>query len=145
PSAGDRALRHDIPQALEDRRRRLSPGSALVTPPNGFTTLSKVHVVLPGISDKRWLCGGLLIARRLADLLAQHIDTDVVTSADREEGLPFLDDVLRSALQEDLFLITWGPHVMELMTRLAGRRVVYYAQSTGWGSRLPIDVPIVCL
>jgi len=42
-------------------------------------------------------------------------------------------------------VVTWGPHVQGLVERLAGRRVVYYAQSTGWKMALPDRVPILCL
>jgi hypothetical protein len=113
--------------------------------PSRTGAIARVHVVLPGLTARQWICGGLLIARRLAELLAAHIETQVVTSADREDGVPFLDDVLTQASERDLFLITWGPHVTDLLARLHGRQVAYYAQSTGWGSVVPPTVPVISL
>jgi hypothetical protein len=110
-----------------------------------YATIRRIHVVLPGLTARRWLNGGFLIAGRLATLLDAHVPTDVITSVDREEGVPFLDDILATPDAGDVFLITWGPHVRDLLAKLADRRVVYYAQSTGWGSTVPTTVPVVCL
>lgn len=107
-------------------------------------TISAVHVVLPGLTG-RWMSGGLLIARRCAELLDQHVPTDVVLSHDAEHGYSTLDESLAAAAAEDVFVVTWGPHVQELVERLAGRRVVYYAQSGGWGLRPPDTVPVLAL
>lgn len=105
----------------------------------------KVHVLLPGVTAASWRFGGRLIAETFAALLDRHVPTRVVTYRDREEGFPFLDDVLPDAGPADLFVVTWGPHVQGLLERLRGRRVVYYAQSTGWELRLPAGVPVLCL
>ncbi len=131
---GARPLLHHLPQ---DSRRVISV--------RRYPSIERVHVVLPGLTAPQWRCGGLLIAHKLAELLAAHVPTGIVTSADREPGVPYLDDVLPGAGREDVFVVTWGPHVQELLSRLDGRRIVYYAQSTGWGSRLPVSIPILCL
>lgn len=104
-----------------------------------------VHVLLPGLTAASWRFGGRLIAETFADLLNRHVPARVVTYLDREEGTPFLDDVLSAAGPADLFVATWGPHVQGLLERLAGRRVAYYAQSTGWDLLLPEGVPVLCL
>lgn len=106
-----------------------------------------VHVLLPGISAPAWRFGGRLIAETFAGLLGRHVPTRVVTYRDREEGVPFLEDVLADGSVEpsDLFVVTWGPHVQGLLQILDGRRVVYYAQSTGWDLRLPEGIPVLCL
>lgn len=104
-----------------------------------------VHVLLPGLTAPSWRFGGRLIAETFADLLNRHVPARVVTYRDREEETPFLDDVLTATDPADLFVVTWGPHVQGLLERLAGRRVVYYAQSTGWDLRLPGGVPVLCL
>lgn len=106
------------------------------------------HLLLPGISAPAWRFGGRLIAETFAALLDRRVPTRILTYRDREEGVPFLEDVLQAedgAGRDDLFVVTWGPHVEELIERLAGRRVVYYAQSTGWKLRLPESVPVLCL
>lgn len=104
-----------------------------------------VHVLLPGITAASWRFGGRLIAETFAELLERHVPTRVITYRDREEGFAFLDDILPAAGPADLFVVTWGPHVQSLLERLAGRRVIYYAQSTGWQLRLPEGVPVFCL
>jgi hypothetical protein len=106
-----------------------------------------VHVLLPGLSAPAWRFGGRLIAETFAGLLDRHVPTRVVTYRDREEGVPFLADILAdgSADSSDLFVVTWGPHVQGLLQTLEGRRVVYHAQSTGWDLRLPEGVPVLCL
>lgn len=104
-----------------------------------------VHVLLPGLTAPSWRFGGRLIAETFADLLNRHLPTRVVTYRDREDGVPFLDETLPAADPADLFVVTWGPHVQGLVERLAGRRVVYYAQSTGWELRLPPGLPVLCL
>lgn len=106
--------------------------------------LGGVHVVVPGLGG-RWTSGGLMIARRAAELLDRHVPTDVVLSHDREPGCPTLEESLASAADDDVFVVTWGPHVAGLIDRLAGRRVVYYAQSGGWGLHLPDTVPVLAL
>jgi len=104
-----------------------------------------VHVLLPGLTAPPWRFGGRLIAETFTALLNRHVPARVVTYRDREEGTPFLDDVLPAAGPADLFVVTWGPHVQGLLERLAGRRVIYYAQSTGWNLSLPPGVPVLCL
>ena len=110
-----------------------------------YASIARIHVVVPGLTALRWMCGGLLIARKLATLLNEHVPTSLVTSVDRDENVPHLDDLLPEVGDDDVFVITWGPHVTELLARLVGRRIIYYAQSTGWGLHVPVTVPIVCL
>lgn len=106
--------------------------------------MNAVHVVVPGITGG-WTSGGLLIALRFAELLDQHVPTDVVLSHDEEPGYPTLDQAMAEAGPDDVFVVTWGPHVQRLVERLAGRRVLYYAQSGGWGVRVPETVPVLAL
>lgn len=109
--------------------------------------VSTVYVLLPGLSAPAWRFGGRLIAETFATLLARHRPARIVTYRDREPGVPFLEDLLASGEcgPADLFVATWGPHVQGLLQILDGRRVVYYAQSTGWDLRLPERVPVLCL
>ena len=103
-----------------------------------------VHVALPGLGG-RWSSGGLLIARRMAELLDRHVPTDITLYRDPEPGVATLEESMATAAPDDLFVVTWGPHVNDLVDLLAGRRVVYYAQSGGWGARLPETVPVLAL
>ncbi len=109
---------------------------------------STINVLLPGLTAPAWRFGGRLIAETFADLLGRHkagVSTRIVTYRDREDGVPFLADLLPGSDPGELFVATWGPHVQGLLQTLAGRRVVYYAQSTGWDLRLPEGVPVLCL
>jgi glycosyltransferase involved in cell wall biosynthesis len=102
-------------------------------------------VCVPGVAGERWRSGGLLIALRAAELLGEHLPTTVVTTHDEEAGHPTLEAALDLAAPTDVFLITWGPHVTDLLARLEGRRVVYYAQSEGWGLHLDPSVAVLAL
>lgn len=110
-----------------------------------LSSISSVVVLLPGITGKAWQSGGLMIAQNMAHLLDKHIPTEVVTYVDREPEIPFLDDKLASYNSDTLFIATWGPHIQGLVTRLAGRNLAYYAQSTGWSITLPVTVPVISL
>lgn len=109
--------------------------------------MKAVHVLLPGLSAPAWRFGGRLIAETFAALLDRHVPTRVVTYREREKGVPFLNDLLSGGATgpSDVFVVTWGPHVQGLLQTLSGRRVVYYAQSTGWDLQLPVEVPVLCL
>lgn len=107
--------------------------------------IERVVVLLPGLSASAWQKGGALIARKLAHLLEEHVTAEVVTYVDREDGVAFLDDELAASDDSTLYLVTWGPHINDLVPRLGSRRYVYYAQSPGWGIELPPHVPILCL
>jgi len=105
----------------------------------------KLWVCVPGVGGPAWRSGGLLIALRAAELLAEHVPTTVVTTHDEEPPHPTLEQARAEAGPADVFLVTWGPHVAGLLERLAGKRVAYYAQSQGWGFGLDPGVPVLAL
>lgn len=105
----------------------------------------RLWVCVPGVAGRAWRSGGLLIALRAAELLAEHVPTTVVTTHDDEPPHPDLAAALAEAGPADVFVVTWGPHVQDLLGRLAGRRVVYYAQSEGWDIELGPEVPVLAL
>jgi hypothetical protein len=105
----------------------------------------RLWACVPSVDGPSWQNGGLLIALRAARLLATHLPTTIVTTHEDEPPHPSMEQAMAQAGPEDVFLVTWGPHVSELLTRLAGRRVVYYAQSQGWDIDLTPDVPVIAL
>lgn len=109
------------------------------------TAIAQIYVLLPGLQGRAWQSGGLLIARKAAALLQSHLPTQVVTYRDREPDVPYLADLLPTLDPHALLIATWGPHINELSGQLAGRRLVYYAQSSGWPIRLPPTIPVLCL
>ncbi len=92
--------------------------------------------------------GGQLAQERFGQLFAcTHTVSKAVYEA-RDAELPHLDDLFAQccAAQDDrIYCIHYGPHVSTLARKLKGRRVVYFAHSTGWRIRLPRHVPIVCV
>jgi hypothetical protein len=114
--------------------------TALAVPPGAIPPL---YVLLPG-TGSRWFCGGLLAGLRLLDVARDVAEARLVTYTDRQPGDAFLDDLLGGEPPADaLFLVTWGPDVPRLLDRLAKRRVVYYAHSTGYGFDVPSTVAIL--
>ena len=100
-------------------------------------------MALPG-TGPRWFCGGLLAALRLLDVAREIGIGQLVTYSDRQPGDPFLEDILRARVPPPtIFLITWGYDVPVLIQRLKGKRVVYYAHSTGYPFDVPSAVPIL--
>jgi len=113
---------------------------------SGIAPIKSIYVLLPGLTDNRWQCGGLLVARKFARLLNEHVPSQLVTYVDREAGTPYLDDIDFTD-PANVFIVTWAPHVNDLARRLQGRRLIYYAQSVIWQKqiKLPVTVPIICV
>jgi hypothetical protein len=103
-----------------------------------------VYVLLPSMEES-FLCGGHLLAQKLAHMLGSHCRCGIVTYEHKCEGYPFLDETLKSAKKKDIFIVTWGYHINRLVRTLKRRRTVYYAQSFGWDITLPASVPVVCI
>ena len=78
----------------------------------------RLWVCVPGVQGRAWQSGGLLIVLRAAELFGAHLPTAVVTTHDAEPPLLGLDEALAEAGPTDMFLVTWGPHVTDLLHRL---------------------------
>jgi glycosyltransferase involved in cell wall biosynthesis len=105
--------------------------------------MRKLYFLVPG-TGKRFACGGLFAELKTVELARQICAADVVTYQQRESDTLFLDDVLQPALGEDgIFVVSWGFHVPKLVRRLQGYPVVYHAHSSGYGFKLPGDIPII--
>ena len=98
---------------------------------------------MPGTTGK-FRCGGLLVERQTADLVASLRPAELVTYRVREPDHPFLDDLLRRepAPGSALWVVSWGFDVPALLRRLRGRPVAYHAHSSGYGFALPAAVQI---
>jgi Glycosyl transferases group 1 len=105
--------------------------------------LPPLYVCLPG-TGARWFCGGLLASLRLLDVAQEAGTGQLVTYTDRQPDAAFLPELLDGKSPGDaIFLVTWGYHVPDLLQRLAGRRVAYYAHSTGYGFDVPSTVAVL--
>ncbi|PJC37272.1 hypothetical protein CO046_01280 [Candidatus Peregrinibacteria bacterium CG_4_9_14_0_2_um_filter_53_11] len=115
-----------------------------------------IFFFVPGLSE-RYKSGGLMVTRDLADLLDETshegcAQTFLVTT--HEESTEALTpkaafEMASENLQESIFVVTWGPvvgqHIATIRKALPEARILYYAQSFGWGVDVPRGIPIVCV
>jgi hypothetical protein len=101
---------------------------------------------VPGTGG-RFRCGGLQVELQTARLVGQLRATEVVTYRQREPGIPFLADLLRSEPPpgQALWVVSWGFDVPPLLRRLRGRPVAYHAHSSGYGFDLAAGVPVLAV
>jgi glycosyltransferase involved in cell wall biosynthesis len=105
--------------------------------------MRKLYFLVPG-TGKRFACGGLFAELQTVVLARQICAAAVVTYEQREPDTPFLDDLLQHPPREEgIFVVSWGFHVPKLVRRLQGYPVVYHAHSSGYGFKLPGDIPII--
>jgi len=105
--------------------------------------MRKIYFLIPrtGLNT-----GGLIAQIKIFEVVQSIVSAWLVTYERREDPTLFLNDVLVSNDTEDaIFIIHWGPHVPRLLQKLSGKNVVYVAHSTGWGFKLPSDVPIIAM
>ena len=108
--------------------------------------LTSIRVLVPG-TRTRFRSGGLNVALQTARILGQLLPTEVVTYRVREEGYPFLSDLLDQDVRPGnaLWLICWGFDVPQLVRRLVGRPMAYHAHSVGYGFDLPPGLPVIAV
>jgi hypothetical protein len=112
--------------------------------------LRSLRFLVPGTSG-RFRCGGLLVEQQTARLLSELVPTELVTYRQREQGLPFLADLLQAeppgsaAADQVLWIVSWGFDVPRQLRALRGRPVAYHAHSSGYGFSLPPGVPVLAV
>ncbi|HIK46159.1 MAG TPA: glycosyltransferase [Leptolyngbyaceae cyanobacterium M65_K2018_010] len=105
--------------------------------------MRNLYFLVPG-TGKRYACGGLFAELKTLELAQQLGSAEVVTYEQREPNTLFLDDLLQQpGLERSIWVISWGFHVPKLVQRLRPYNLVYHAHSSGYGFRLPGDVPII--
>ncbi len=85
---------------------------------------------------------------RFVEIARSFCDVEIATYNESESGTAHLNDVLRrdeEELNKCMFIIHWGPDVAMLLKRLKHRNVVYVGHSTGWGFKLPVNVPVLAV
>ena len=92
--------------------------------------------------------GGNIAQFKLQAACGSFTNACTITYGTRVDGYSFLDDILAASgegANKPIFVVHWVPDVARLVERLEGRDVVYIAHSTGWNSKLPATVPILCV
>ena len=105
-----------------------------------------LRFLVPGTTG-RFRCGGLQVELQTARLTATLRPTELVTYRQRQEGLPFLADLLKGeeAPGQALWIVSWGFDVPQLLRQLGGRPVAYHAHSSGYGFDLPPAMPVLAV
>ncbi|MCT0198461.1 glycosyltransferase [Synechococcus sp. CS-1325] len=105
-----------------------------------------LRFLVPGTTG-RFRCGGLQVELQTALLTSELVSTELVTYRQREEGRPFLADLLchEPAPGTALWIVSWGFDVPKLLGQLKGRPVAYHAHSSGYGFDLPAGVPVLAV
>lgn len=105
--------------------------------------MRKLYFLLPGTTGK-FACGGLWAELKTLKLAQQFCAAEVVTYRQEEKDTLFLADVMQQrALDDVIFVISWGFDVAQLAKRLQSHNVIYHAHSAGYRFRLPSRVPII--
>jgi glycosyltransferase involved in cell wall biosynthesis len=108
--------------------------------------MRKLYFLLPG-TGKRFACGGLWVELKTVTLAKEICGATVVTYRQKEKDTLFLDDLLQqsSNLDEVIFVVSWGFDTAKLAAKLKSYNVVYHAHSSGYGFRLPANIPIIAV
>jgi glycosyltransferase involved in cell wall biosynthesis len=105
--------------------------------------MRKLYFLVPG-TGKQYACGGLFAELKTLELARRICPAEVVTYDQREAGTLYLDDLLKDKTHQDgIFVISWGFHISKLVRRLKSCQVVYHAHSSGYGFKLPGNIPII--
>lgn len=84
-----------------------------------------------------------MVLQNLAKLFGTlpGIESEFVTTHENNETL--------SLQSPAIFIVSWGPlvseHIKLIQSHVLDARIIYYAQSYGWGVRVPPGIPIVCV
>ncbi|MEI6064152.1 MAG: glycosyltransferase [Pseudanabaena sp. ELA748] len=109
--------------------------------------MRRLYFLLPGTTNK-FACGGLWAELKTLELAKKVCPAEVVTYRQREKGILWLDDLLSSddtfrALDDAIFVVSWGFDVAKLAPKFKNLNLVYHAHSANYGFNLPASVPII--
>lgn len=92
--------------------------------------------------------GGHIAQVKFLSIAQSFCSAQPVTYEKREKNTLFYDDLIKSrdiSTDNNIYIIHWGPHIKQLLRKLKGRNIVYFAHSTGYNWKIPSSVPIVCV
>ena len=105
--------------------------------------MRKLYFLLPGTKGK-FGGGGLWAELKTIRLARQICDAEIVTYRQKEADYLFLDDIFNTvAVDNCIFVVSWGFDVPKLIAKLKNYHVIYHAHSANYGFNLPADVPLV--
>lgn len=104
--------------------------------------MRSLYFLVPGLGG-RFACGGLWAELKTLKLAQAICPAHVITYRQREEDTLFLPDLLKTGLPDGIFVVSWGFDVPKLLRPLQGQPVIYHAHSSGYGFKLPPQIPIV--
>lgn len=116
-----------------------------------YDTRVNCYFLVPGLSEQ-YRSGGLMVIQDVARMVAAlpvHTSTFITTHEHHAGGVSAEDFFSKPVPEDALFFVTWGPlvkqHIRLIRQHARSARIVYYAQSFGWGMNIPRDVFIVCV
>jgi len=108
--------------------------------------MRRLYFLLPGTTNK-FACGGLWAELKTMKLAQQVCPAEIVTYRQREQGHLWLDDLFSDdtyrALDDVIFVMSWGFDVAKLASKLKAFNAVYHAHSAGYGFNMSAAVPII--
>lgn len=73
----------------------------------------------------------------------------VTTHENNDSAIAPQDAFEEAKIHNSIFVVTWGPlvekHIKLIKKNAPHRSIIYYAQSFGWGIKLPADISIACV
>ena len=92
--------------------------------------------------------GGLLAQKKFLALFNEILENAIpITYEHKRRARDDLNDIISSPPEQDsnIYCIHYGPHIKRLIHRLRGRKVIYFAHSTGWNFELPEATPVIAV
>lgn len=124
--------------------------------------VNQIYFFVPGISQK-YQSGGLNVAKQVRSFFSEIVPQalcEMVTTHEKINGALYAPElfaaqkILTASNSDDstkntLCVVTWGPlvenHISMIRKNLPHAKILFYAQSFGWGIKVPAGIPIVCV
>lgn len=124
--------------------------------------VNQIYFFVPGISQK-YQSGGLNVAKQVRSFFSEIVPQalcEMVTTHEKINGALYAPElfaaqkILNASNGDDstkntLCVVTWGPlvekHISMIRKNLPHAKILFYAQSFGWGIKVPAGIPIVCV
>mgnify|MGYP001579182421 CR=1 FL=1 len=114
------------------------------------------YFFVPGLSE-RFRTGGLMVLRDVAGIFEKSLGfkTYFVATHEKHPDALTSDKTFETCAPpftphpSPLFIVSWGPlvsdHIKLIRKNIPDAKIIYYAQSFGWGIKIPPKIPIACV